>query len=134
MVRLAPIALATVLGLLGCAPGSVSRADFQRRGNAVCAATAGRLGRLAAPRLASTSAPEAVAGYVDAYVAELHQELGDLRAIGYPAGERRRLNRAYRALDVALAAAERDPLSFRPASLAPAGAELRAAGLAACRP
>ncbi len=74
-----------------------------------------------------------MAGYVDAYVAEVRQELSDLRLIGSPAGQRHRLDRIYAALDAALTAVERDPLSFRPSAFAPATAALRAAGLTACR-
>jgi hypothetical protein len=132
--RLGPAALATIVGVLGCGPSAISRAEFERRGNAICAATAARVDRLAAPRLVSTTQPEVVAGYVDAYVAELRQELSDLRLLGHPPGAGRPLGAAYQALDAALSAAEHDPLSFRAASLRPAGARLRALGLTACRP
>jgi hypothetical protein len=131
MVRLAPAALATVLGLLGCGPASVPRADFVRRGNAVCAASSSRIAQLAAPRGQSA---DRMAGYVDAYVAERRQELANLRRLGYPPAERRRLGRAYENLASALSAIERDPLSFHQSTLAAAAAQLRAAGLTACRP
>ncbi len=132
-LRFAPAAVATVVGLLGCGPSSIPRAEFEARGNAVCAATAARVARLAAPRAVSARAPERMAGYVDAYVAELRQELSDLRVIGFPAGERRRLAGVYAELDAALVAVERDPLSFRPSAFVPVTSELRAAGLTACR-
>ncbi len=134
IARFAPAAVATVLGLLGCGPAAVSRGEFLRRGNAICAATAARVAQLAAPRPIAGSPPAAVAGYVDAYVAEIRQELSQLRVVGYPAGERRRLSRAYDGVGAALTAVERDPLSFRTASLSAAVVHLRDAGLTACRP
>jgi hypothetical protein len=134
MPRLAAAAAATVLGLLGCGPASVSHGEFLRRGNAVCAASATRIAQLAAPGPPGGPSADRMAGYVDAYVAELRQELANLRLIGYPPGERRRLGRAYDALGSALTAIERDPLSFRAASLVAATRQLRASGLGACRP
>ena len=134
MIRFGPAALATIVGLLGCGPAIVSTSDFQRRGNAICAAAAAHIDQLAAPRQISTVAPERMAGYVDAYVAELRQEVVNLRVLGYPRGERRRLSSAYDAVDAALTAVERDPLSFRVATVAQAEAGLRAAGLIACNP
>ena len=74
-----------------------------------------------------------MAGYVDAYVAELRQECRP-RAARLPPGERRRLTHAYDAVDATLTAVERDPLSFRQATLAAATAPMRDAGLTACRP
>ncbi len=134
IARLAPVAVAAIVGLFGCGPAVVPRAEFLRRANAVCANTADRLADLAAPRLAVRARPEAVAGYVDAYVAELRQELANLRLIGYPPGERRTWERAYDAVDAALTAIERDPLGFRVAAVAQAEAGLARAGLTACRP
>jgi hypothetical protein len=134
MARFAPAALATIVGLLGCGPGTVSTSEFQRRGDAICAAASARIAGLASPSRSARSAPDRMAGYVDAYVAELRQEVVNLRLLGYPRGERRRLSSAYDAVDAALTAVERDPLSFRRATLAAAAAPLRDAGLAACRP
>lgn len=131
-MRYVPATLATVLGLFGCNPAHVSRAEFVRQGNAICAGASARVDRLVAPRPTAASTPVAVAGYVDAYVAELRQELAELRLLGYPPGERRRVRSAYDALDAVLTAAERDPLSFRAASLGPAAERLREAGLTAC--
>lgn len=133
MVRLLPAAIATVLGLFGCGPATLARGEFLSRGNAICAAAATRIAQLARPGPGAGSAPERMAGYVDAYVAELRQELANLRRIGYPAGERGRLRRAYDAVDAALTAIERDPLSFRRSTIAPAAAQLVDAGLTACR-
>jgi hypothetical protein len=72
------------------------------------------------------------AGYVDDYVAELRLELANLRAIGYPPGERITLDDAYEAVEVRLEAAERDPLAFRPDTLRPTEVALGRAGLSAC--
>jgi hypothetical protein len=132
--RNVPAAVATVLGLLGCGPATVGRAAFERRGNAICAVEAARIAQLAAPHQNSTGGPVRMAGYVDAYVAEVRQELNDLRPIGFPAGERRQLSDVYDDLDAALTAVEGDPLSFRASAFAKPAAELRAAGLTACRP
>ncbi|MGI8803946.1 MAG: hypothetical protein ACR2KV_17585 [Solirubrobacteraceae bacterium] len=134
-MRFVPAAIAAIVGLLGCGPAaSIPRGEFINRGDAICRATATRIDQLAAPAPATRARPEVRAGYVDAYVAELRHELVMLRAIGYPRGGRRRLNRAYEAVDAALTAVERDPLSFRESSFAPSAAELRAAGLTDCRP
>jgi hypothetical protein len=134
IARLVPAAAATIVGLFGCGPAPVGRADFLRRGNAVCAATSARIAALAAPAPSTGPAPDRMAGYVDAYVAELRQEVANLRRLGYPPGERRRLTHAYDAVDATLTAVERDPLSFRASILAPAAAQLRNAGLIACWP
>ncbi len=134
IARLVPAAAATIVGLLGCGPATVGRADFLRRGNTICAATSARIAALAAPAPSAGPAPDRMAGYVDAYVAELRQEVANLRRLGYPPGERRRLTHAYDAVDATLTAVERDPLSFRQATLAAATAPMRDAGLTACRP
>ena len=134
IARLGPVAVAAVVGLFGCSPAVVPRSEFVRRANAVCANTADRLADLATPGRAGGTSPAKVAGYVDAYVAEVRQEVVDLRLIGYPPGERRMWERAYDDLDTALMAIERDPLSFRVATIAQAEAGLRRAGLTACRP
>jgi hypothetical protein len=134
IARLAPVAVAAIVGLFGCSPAVVPRSEFLRRGNAICANTADRLADLAPPRLAVRSRPAVVAGYVDAYVAELRQELANLRLIGYPRGERRAWERAYDGLDAVLTAIERDPLSFRVDTVAQAEAPLGRAGLTDCRP
>jgi hypothetical protein len=92
-----------------------------------------RIRDLAAPRFAPTVRPGQFAGYVDDYVAELRLELGNLRSIGYPPSQRRRLEDDQR-LDVMLAGAERDPLDFSPRIFDPVRLALRAVGLAACGP
>jgi hypothetical protein len=134
IARLGPVAVAAVVGLFGCSPAVVPRSEFLRRATAVCANTNDRLADLAAPRRSGRSRPALVAGYVDAYVAEVRQEVVDLRLIGYSPGERRMWERAYDDLDAALTAIERDPLSFRVATIAQAEAPLARAGLTACHP
>ncbi len=134
IARLGPVAVAAVVGLFGCSPAVGPRSEFLRRANAVCANTTGRLADLAAPRRADRSRPALVAGYVDAYVAEVRQEVVKLRLIDFPPGERRAWERAYGDVDTALTAIERDPLSFRVHTIARAEAVLGQAGLTACRP
>jgi hypothetical protein len=134
MRRLAMVLAAAGLGLFGCRGQTVPAREFLARGNSACAASARRISDLAAPRTPPTAAPEDYAGYVDDYVAELRLELANLRAIGYPPGQRLRLEAIYGQLDAALAAAERDPLGFRPQLLGQADLALRRVGLSACRP
>jgi hypothetical protein len=124
--------LAAMLTLCGCGT-TISAPSFADRGNAICADAAARIARLAKPSGMNTRAAVA-GGYVDAYAAEMRQELARLRGLGYPAGQRHALERIYRAIDQALAAAQRDPLSFRPSALAPIDGRLGAYGLTACRP
>jgi hypothetical protein len=134
MPRLAVILAAGLFGLVGCRSQPVSRSEFLARGNAVCAAATDHVHDLAAPPSSTHAAPEQYVGYVDDYVAELRLELTNLRAIGYPPDQRVRLERDYQALDTRLAAAERDPLGFRPQQLAPYVLALRHTGLSDCRP
>jgi hypothetical protein len=124
---------AALLAVAGCGSQTLSRDDFLRRGNAECAATRARIARLATPARAHLTAP-AAAGYLDAYVAEVRQEIARLRGIGYPRGDRKRLRGIYRKLETRLTTVQRDPRAFRPAALAPMGAELRKYGLTACGP
>ncbi|HWH12608.1 MAG TPA: hypothetical protein VG165_15910 [Solirubrobacteraceae bacterium] len=134
MRRLATIVLAGGLGLFGCRSQIVPSSEFLSRGNAACAAATRRINDLAAPRPPPRTAPERFAGYVDDYVAEIRLELINLRAIGYPAGQRARLESDYRGVETVLDAAERNPLGFRPQLLVPADLALRRDGLASCRP
>jgi hypothetical protein len=134
MRRLAVVLAASVFGLLGCRDPTVSRSAFLTRGNDVCAAAVRRIAGLAVPRVAPDAAPERFAGYVDDYVAELRLELINLRAVGYPPGQRARLEADYHGMDMLLAAAERDPVAFSPRIFLPAELALGGAGLSACRP
>jgi hypothetical protein len=133
MGRLAAVLAMGVLGLLGCRDQTVSTKDFLAQGNAACAVAAKRISDLAVPRISRTAAPEQFAGYVDDYVAEMRLELTNLRAIGYPRGQRHQLEADYEDLDDELDAAERDPAEFRPQMLAADELALRRAGLTACQ-
>jgi hypothetical protein len=134
MRRLAIALTAGVLGIPGCHARSVSSSQFLVRGNGVCAIAARRIDNLAIPRTRPGEAAEQFAGYVDDYVAEMRLELTNLRAIGYPPGERTQLDDDYRELQIRLDAAERDPQAFRPQALEPPELALRQAGLSACKP
>jgi hypothetical protein len=124
--------LLTLLGLSACGH-TVARSAFLTRGNAVCDVAAKRIAALAIPRGSAAAAPERFAGYVDDYVAEMRLELANLRAIGYPPGERATLDDDYNGVENRLDAAERDPLTFRPDILRTSEAPLAEAGLTACR-
>jgi hypothetical protein len=123
----------TLFGLCGCGAHTIARAAFLTRGNAVCAVAAKRIAGLATPRGSPAVAPEQFAGYVDDYVAEVRLELANLRAIGYPPGQRATLDDDYNGLEARLDAAERDPLRFRPDTLRSSQLALGQAGLSACR-
>jgi len=133
MRRLAVILGSGLLGLFGCHGRTLSRTDFLTRGNAACTVAAKRIHDLAVPRTSPAAGPEQFAGYVDEYVAEMRLELTNLRAIGYPPGQRASLEADYRRLDAQLTTAARQPLGFRPESLGPDELVLREAGLSACR-
>lgn len=136
MPRLAVVlaaGLLGLLGLLGCRGHTVSTREFLTRGNAACAAAAKRIRDLTAPLTTPTAGPEQFAGYVDDYVAEMRLALTNLRSIGYPAGQRPHLEGDYRELESQLATAERNPLGFRPAMLAPSELALRRDGLSGCQ-
>jgi hypothetical protein len=126
------LGLLVLVGLCGCGAHTIDRSAFVTRGNAVCADAARRIAALAAPRGWRAAAPERFAGYVDDFVAELRLELADLRAIGYPPGERATLDDDYKAVEARLDAAERDPLGFRTDTLRPGQLALSRAGLSAC--
>jgi hypothetical protein len=119
-------------GLCGCGAHTVAGTAFMTRGNAVCAVAAKRIAALATLWGGRNAAPERFAGYVDDYVAEMRLELANLRAIGYPPGERAALDDDYEGIEVRLDAAERDPLTFRPDTLRRPWLALGRAGLPAC--
>ena len=121
----------TALGVAGC--GGTSAAVFLQRGDAICAAAAAHVAHLAEPagrRVAAT----ARAGWVDAYVAEVRDELRRLSALGYPAGQRLALRVAYQRLQAALLRAQRDPGGFHPSMLRELAAPYAVAGLRRCVP
>jgi hypothetical protein len=133
MQRLAIVLATGIFGLLGCRGHTVSTDEFLTKANATCSVAAKRIRGLAAPRTSPSAAPARFTGYVDDYVAEMRLELTNLRSIGYPPGQRTRLEADYRRLDALLADASRHPLAFRPVMLRPAEGALRQAGLPACQ-
>lgn len=125
--------LAIWLGPAGCGRGAVSRVQFVSQANRVCAESAHRLARLAAPSGARRNQLAAQGGFVDAYVAEMRDELVRLRKLGYPPDGRTALEPLYGRLAIELDLAQRTPMRFRITRLSRLAAQLRGYGLTACR-
>ncbi|GAC1439503.1 MAG: hypothetical protein NVSMB51_17500 [Solirubrobacteraceae bacterium] len=127
-------AAACVLVLVsGCGSGTLTREAFLTQANRICSDSARRLARLAAPAPARGAQPAFRDGYVDAYVAEMRDELARLRRLGFPPGGRRSLENVYRQLGDELAVAQRRPAAFARHRLSAINTQLKAYGITACR-
>jgi hypothetical protein len=111
--RIVGVAFAALL-VTACSGGSntIAKSSFVEQGNAICTKSNAALSA-AVKALGSAPPDEQVAVYIkDTFVPNIRGQIRDLRALGYPKGDKDTLEGAYTAAEEVLVTVAADPASF----------------------
>lgn len=115
------LVLVVALGVAACgssggdqAAPTPTKAAYVKDGNQICSsATKALQAKAKAAGLENTQSTSKIVAYVKgAFLPSVHQQLADLRALGYPAGDKAKLEKLYTATETLLAKIDKDPKAF----------------------
>lgn len=126
--------VALLLVTSGCrrhAAEAISRADYVKSGNAICARGNEQISAVARQPTPGAS-EDAFATFVRAFVPGIRQEIRELRALGFPKGDKDALNAIFNDAEAVLSRAEHDPSTIDGHAFDDVNRRLTSYGLRVC--